>query len=165
LHQCIDDKRRNTAMNWRVNWGERERVNDALMATAADPAATDEAMMTLVAEYLTACAPPYYLSISHDVRPSAVRRRALMLKRLPTYKGQPWGPCLVRCDWHHKNIAGIKERDREVAMRWAIDAMKLGYEVFYTHRISCWGTSPGSLAHIREKARSQQDGVEANDGR
>jgi hypothetical protein len=151
------DRSKATMSSRKLDWKEVRRVEDAL--ESIDPEIGDEALMHLLADYLTTqTRSPYYFNIFHDVRPSSARRLARIQRTSPDYEGwgDPIGPCPVPYHWHRKNLVGVKIADREEARQWAIEAMRHGYTVWYSFK-KRYGLalSPGSLANVREKARQR----------
>jgi hypothetical protein len=142
-------------------------TSDRLMRTAEEefyarhiaPDASDEEIADKVADYLVTMFPrskTYHLSVSHDVRPDAVRQLERMRKRYPTYQHDGHiGPCPLHYDWAVRNIVGITTRDQTEARQWAIEAMLAGYAVFRRPTRAGAGYGRGSIANLRKSWRTE----------
>jgi hypothetical protein len=123
------------------------------------PDVDDNALAAIMADYLTEGrwsphGKNYYLSITHDVRSSALNAIAARRKYDPDFEpNYPVGPCPLHYDWQYSNTVGIKTKDSRVAKQWAIEAILLGYSVHWGERIGGVTTGVGTLAHVREKKK------------
>jgi hypothetical protein len=131
-------------------------AEDALDALTLDD--DDWTIAQVVAHWLVV-SPGYkyhrfrWFGIEHDCRKRRPQNMDLWSERARRRYELHSGRCLLRLDWHHKNVAGIKTNDLEFARQWLVDALFFGYSPYRCHGAGGGGGGGGMGSIYAVRAR------------
>lgn len=94
---------------------------------------------------------PQYFGIFHDCRKRPPKNLDLWSAGARRIYELHSGRCLLRIDWHHKNVAGIKTDDLEFAHGWLVDALYFGYGPYRCYGAGGGGGGMGTIYDVRER--------------